>query len=649
MPRNAIDAERRHGVPVRGALFIALAAASGTGFSQESPPAQLETVVVTGSRLEQPTTTSNAATLVNASQIDRLFKPNLPALLADLPGVFTNLPGSRGGVGELILRGGEPNFTAVLVDGIQVNDPTNTRGGSFDFSTLDMTEVERIELLRGPLSSIYGSDALSGIVNIVTHEPTDTLTSQARLVLGSDELTGASARIGGPLLTNSRFSVNAATRRDGRSDNSGGYRSESLSGKLELARRPESELTLHARRNRTEFHAFPDSSGGPLFALSSDQDQRRSGDNTLAATWRRALSDRAQLHLATTLFEHAEHVISPGVTAGPGGEIPANQARSNFSRRLLSIFINVEPLEQLSAAFGASIEQQKGRSTGSLEVAPGFSVPTAYALQRDTAALFGELAYELTDRLAFGAALRIDDSDTATQEATSKVSMSYAMPQTNTRLTLAWATGFKLPSLFSLGDALVGNPLLESETVKSWEIGIETGLGSDRFSIRATAFGQRFENLIDFDFEQFMSVNRDRVRTDGIEISARYRINDALSWTMHGTWLDIDVAGSNEVLRQRPRRHGGIGIEWAPAPTLTIVAGWRHVAERLDASIPTGNRKLASYGLANASLTWRINDSTGLQVAIDDVTDERFEDAIGFPSLGRRLRVSVSTELSGAR
>lgn len=587
--------------------------------------------------------------MIGPIRVETFSKLTVPELLAELPGVFTTLPGSRGSVGEVILRGGEPNFTAVLVDGIQVNDPTNTRGGSFDFSTLGMAEVARIELLRGPLSSIYGSDALSGIVNIVTHEPTGVLASQARLTVGSDDLAGVSARIGGPLSDNGRYSVNASTHRDGRSDDLGGYRSESLTGKLEHAARPGAKLTLHARHSRTELHAYPDSSGGPVFAVINEQDQRQTSDDTFAATWQQTLSDRVQLHVAATVFEHDEHIDSPGVAAGVGGAIPPNQADSDFSRRSFSAFLSTEPRERLSAAFGASVEKQTGRSIGAVNFTPGFSVPTWYILARDSVALFGELAYAPTDRLSLGAALRVDDSDTASQETTGKLSLSYLLPRTSTRLMLMWATGFKLPSLFSLGDALVGNPQLQSETAKSWEIGFETGMGADGFGFRASAFGQRFENLIDFDFEQFMSVNRDRVRTNGIEIEARYRIDRTLSWTLHGTWLDMDVAGSDEILRQRPRRHGGIGFEWEPAPSVTIYAGWRHVGERLDASIPTGERMLASYGRADASVTWRFNETSGLQLAIDNVTDNRYEDAIGFPSLGRRFRLSVHTPLSGSR
>ena len=100
------------------------------------------------------------------------FDVEKPAKLADLlrrvAGVHVDQVGGRGGTGSLYLRGADPNYTLVLVDGVRVNDPTNARGGSFDFSALDVADVERVEIARGPYSAVYGGDALAGVINIVT-------------------------------------------------------------------------------------------------------------------------------------------------------------------------------------------------------------------------------------------------------------------------------------------------------------------------------------------------------------------------------------------------------------------------------------------------------------------------------------------------
>lgn len=132
-----------------------------------------ENVIVTGTRLVGEDAGSNA-TVLDAATIQARDPSSVTDLLRDLPGVFVQQSGGRGGVVSLFTRGAKPNFTLVLLDGVKANDPTNTRGGSYDFSTLDMNDIERIEFVRGPASAIYGSDAVGGVINIITRHGSDT-------------------------------------------------------------------------------------------------------------------------------------------------------------------------------------------------------------------------------------------------------------------------------------------------------------------------------------------------------------------------------------------------------------------------------------------------------------------------------------------
>ena len=108
--------------------------------------------------------------------------------------------GGRGGTGSLYVRGADPNYTLVLVDGVRVNDPTNARGGSFDFSTLDVADVERVEIARGPYSAVYGGDALAGVVNIVTRQaPRENTTASLDAMAGAYDTRELALSAGGPL------------------------------------------------------------------------------------------------------------------------------------------------------------------------------------------------------------------------------------------------------------------------------------------------------------------------------------------------------------------------------------------------------------------------------------------------------------------
>ncbi|HSG67022.1 MAG TPA: TonB-dependent receptor, partial [Gammaproteobacteria bacterium] len=520
--RNCLTAPRGREAGLGGLTCLVLAATSS---AQVGVPTELESITVTATRLPREAEIPSATTTLDTGTIALRNKTTVPELLADVAGLHASQPGGRGSVGELLLRGGEPNFTAVLVNGVEMNDPTNTRGGSFDFSTLDISEVQSIEITRGPLSSVYGSDALSGVINIVTHRPSDTPSSSATLTLGGKELARAGLRVGGPASAHSRYGLSVGTLRDGRHDDDGGYRSTTLSGTYELAPSAAESLTIDARHGETDLHAYPQSSGGPSYAVLRGRDRRRAQDSTLGVRWRQQVSPHAELHVRGAHLEHDEDIRSPGVAAGIGGAIPANSSRAEFTRDVLTLYLTGSPNARLSAAIGLDYEHQHGSSQGLIAAAPGVDLPASYDLTRSTSALFAELAYELSPALDLSAALRLDDSDAGGPESTGRLGASYALAD-RVRLRIAAAQGFKQPSLFSLGDPLVGNSSLVAETATSRELGVDLGAREDALTMEITVFRQRFEDLIDFDFETFTTVNRDSVDADGIELSARWRVAD---------------------------------------------------------------------------------------------------------------------------
>ena len=151
-------------------IWILLAANGGVAMPTSQPE-----IIVTGSRVA--TTADDIAANITVLKRED-FDVEKPAKLSDIlrrvAGLHVDQVGGRGGTGSLYMRGADPNYTLVLVDGVRVNDPTNARGGSFDFSALDVADVERVEIARGPYSAVYGGDALAGVINIVTrHAPAE--------------------------------------------------------------------------------------------------------------------------------------------------------------------------------------------------------------------------------------------------------------------------------------------------------------------------------------------------------------------------------------------------------------------------------------------------------------------------------------------
>ena len=183
--------------------------------SSEAAATQIETVTVTGTRISVNDNPVNGlTTVITREMIESRADENIIDLLRGQSGVHVAQAGGRGGIASVQLRGGDPNFTLVLVDGVKVNDPTNARGGSFDFSALPLAQIERIEIIRGAQSSVYGSDGLGGVVSISTREPS-TAGGSVDVALGESGFRRTSVSLSSSLTDTSQFNVTTASEDDG--------------------------------------------------------------------------------------------------------------------------------------------------------------------------------------------------------------------------------------------------------------------------------------------------------------------------------------------------------------------------------------------------------------------------------------------------
>ena len=601
----------------------------------------METLVVSGTRIPNQRLFSGPSTVIDAAEILVRNDSNAFDLLSDVPGLHVNLPGSRGNIGELFIRGGEPNFTSVFIDGVRMNDPTNTRGGSFDFTTLNIDHIERIEIIRGPSSSVYGSDALSGVINIVMRGGTDTFSGNANAEVGSGNYQRGGLRLSGPISESSQFSIGLSAIEDGDSRSQDNFDGNSIIAKLDLTQNNSTSVSIYARHSSTAAGGFPDSSGGPVLAVIRNKTQRESDDNSASITLTSQLSKNSKLHLSATHYDHHEKIISPGVAPGLDSTIPANRSNNHFSRTALNMFVKSAFMVRLNLAAGLGFEQEIGESSGHIDFTPGITVPTGYQLSREVVSAYAELGYRAATGIGVLAAVRTDNTEMSSRVTTGKITFDYAFGGEHIRIRLENANAFKLPSLFGLADALVGNPNLRPETAKSWELGLELQPPESSLQWQIAAFQQHFENLIDFDFMNFKTVNRSQVDINGIDISGGYDPTESVSLSAHLTYIDIQNLNSNVVLNQRPNFRGGVGLSWRISEKLSSHLSWQYIDERIDTSIPTGQRLLPSYSKLDAAFTWSLKNSVQLNLAIDNLNDSSYEEAIGFPATERRVRLSI--------
>jgi outer membrane receptor protein involved in Fe transport len=604
-------------------LLLAAPAASAT-----PPPADL---VVTASRVEEAP--AGALSVVDSEDIERLQPASLLEALDEVAGVRAFSTGGAGGRSFLSVRGGEPNFTLVLLDGIRLNDPTNSRGGGFDFFMIDPALAERIEVTRGSVSAVHGSDALAGAVNIRLRAPGGGERGAARAQGGSEGDVGLGASIetgwtdGGLLAAGSWYDSGGLT-----AGSSLERRQGMAQGRQRLGGFEARLLGLYGHSDRS---AFPEDSGGPRLAVNRERER---GEAELFATGlsvRRAPTAAIRPNLSLAWSRQEDRSATPAIAPGILDGTPALAADSRFTRfeAIADVGLGRGPIV---ATAGAAFLRESGRSDGTIDF--GFPLPVSFDLVRTTRSAFAEASLRPGGGFGLNLAARYDDVAGGGHRWTGRAAASWMPVNGGPTLFARVGEGYKLPSFYALAHPLIGNPGLRPERSRNVEAGAEQSWGSGNF-VRAALFSNVFRDLIDFDPATFTTVNRDRVRAAGAEIEGEWRPLAALSLGGALSWLDLD---SPTPLRGRPRWQGSLRAAWQASPALELNGAVRFNSDYFDSSIPTGLIRAQGHGEADLGLRWKASERFSVIAALRNLTGSDYEDAVGFPATGRAARVTVA-------
>ncbi|MEQ8264465.1 TonB-dependent receptor [Pseudohaliea sp.] len=587
----------------------------------------METVLVTGTRLSG--SPEFATTVLDRRQIELLSPASTTSLLRAIPHLYLFENGGPGGLSFASIRGGDPNFTLVLIDGVAVNDPTNSRGGGFDFNQIDPAAIDRVEVHRGGISAIYGGDALSGVIHFITR--------------GSDGVNLA-AGVGNK---GQRHASATASRR----------LTDSLSGLISLGL---SELEVsHAQRYRNEqamfkvrkdtgsasgdlllsiseqtANAFPEDSGGSLATL---QEIEYRDSRQIVASGRGRL-DMGETLTATALVAHADHREDsdhPGIAPGALEGVPASEITSRFQQTTVDVNLAGYLGKHLSAVAGATARKSTGRNDGVVDF--GAPVPVDYRLEQNVFSGYAELGWA-QGGFNGNAGLRIDDPEGFERETSLRLSASYSVTS-NLTLNASLSEGYKLPSFFALAHPLVGNPDLEPERSDSWEWGIAYRT-RDNLEIKATYFQVDYQNLVDFDPEAFTQINRGSVTMEGTELSAGWTISEAVRLDASATHLDAKALESEGALRRRPKWLTNIQLSARLSPALDGFIALRHRDDFIDSSVLTGEKTLGGFSSLDAGANWSLGSRLELALTFENLLDNPREDAIGLRGPERTWRVT---------
>lgn len=547
-------------------------------------------------------------------------------VLKQVPGLYVDQPGGRGGTSSVYIRGGDPNFTLVLIDGVEVNDPTNSRGGSFDFSTLSTDNIERIEIVRAPLSALYGSGAQSGVINIITRRGKAKPDVSFQVSGGRLGSFRGLARTSG-LKFIADYSLSASYLDDGEPVAGSEFVSKSVSANIGLILSDDIELRSTLRYADIRSETFPDDSGGPEFAVIRSPEERDPKQFTLGTNLTHNPFSWWEYSFSAGVYNNEEDISSPGAAPGlrdPFG-VPPSDTDTSFTRYESALINRFSLAKVVNLSLGAEWKFEEGSSRGFLLI-QDFQAPVAFDLERKTWAPFFEVRLSAVPNLLVQAGVRIDFPEGFDHEISPRLGVSYTIKPTGTTLRANWGEGFKLPSFFALGNPIVGNPDLIPEKSRSFDIGFVQNLWKDRISAGVTYFYNEFTNLVDFEEgPPPRLVNRSEVIAQGVEMTFDAQPSEALQLNAHLTYSDTDIKRTEEELRNRPKWFGGFSVWWRPSRTVKINLDGTYAGKVLDSSIPTGDIELDPYARFDLAATWTARENVRLFLAVENLFDADYE------------------------
>ncbi|MFL6198993.1 MAG: TonB-dependent receptor plug domain-containing protein [Thermoanaerobaculia bacterium] len=563
---------------------------------------------------------TGSVTVIDREAIEASGARTVGELLRLAPGVSVTTNG-RGGASVAMIRAGEPNFTLVLLDGVALNDPTYQVGDVFNLEGLPTAGIERIEIVRGPLSSFYGSTGLAGAVQIFTRSGGKP-SADAEVSAGD-----ASFRKGTGTVSGKTWSVTALWEEEAeriaeeRFEQAGGLASLSLP--VGGAR-----LQLKARGAWWEGDDYPDASGGPVYG---DGALRHSDHEELSLAAGLSFGERHKLD--ASVYRHNLDRDSPAVLP----LVPDSIEETRYTRARFGWASVLRSSEALRWSAGVDVQREQGENESVLAASfiPG-GLPGDYDISRTLPGAYTELIAGRGD-WTFELGSRIDLPEDSAAQWSPRLGIARQLG--HTRLRASAGRAWKLPSFFALASPpeLGGNPGLRPETVLGGDLGAEWRL--DRSDAGLTLFYNRYENLIDFDFDAFTHLNRAEVETHGVEGTWGWKPRDGISLRANTTWQEFE---SEADLRHRPRWTGSLLARWQPAEALTLDLDAQAVSRFFDRQIPVeARRTVDSYELLGLGAAWRFARPWELRLRLDNLLDERYETLIGFPGAERSLRAGL--------
>ncbi len=608
-------------------------------------------LIVTAARGPQdPAKVGQSVTVLNAAAIEASQQVLVSDLVSRTAGVAYSRNGGPGGITTLRIRGAEGDQTVAVVDGVKINDPS-APGGGYNFANLLTGDVSRIEILRGAQSTLWGSQAIGGVINIVTAEPTRALEGGLQAEVGtqnSSYVRGAAGGISDHLvwrLSASHDQTDGVSAVAGGAEDDG-HRVTAVSGRARVIASEALSLDLRAvyTQSRNDFDGFP----APAYVFADTAQHGEMEELVAYAGLNVALLDgRFRNRLA---FGYTN---SDTLNYDPGQAVTPVTFDSTGRNKRWEYQGSLEITPAWTATFGAEREHASFRTRSPSAFAPA---PAAATAKAGIDSLYGQVRGDLSDHLSVSVGLRRDSHDTFGDHSLGQVAAAWTVAP-GTVVRASFGQGFKAPTLYQLYSEY-GNLALAAEQADAWDLGVEHTVGDGWLMVSATGFGRETENQIDFVSCAFGSpaaicnpggvprfgyyANTAKTAAHGVELVAAVE-RGPFSLDANYTWTHTEnrSAGANhgKQLARRPEHQANLAATYNWPVGLSTTAAIRYVGASFDNA--AGSYTLQSFTLLDLRAAYPVSETLEVYGRVDNVLDDSYETARNYGTQGRTATVGV--------
>jgi len=640
----------------RAASLLTMAVLTGNACQSAAEDTGMlaDSIIVTATRIPTPSSRiGSSVSVITAADIETYQYRNIGDALQSIPSLSVVRNGGAGKLTSIFSRGTNANHILVLIDGIEINDPA-TPDGRVDLANIYIGDVERIEVLEGPQGTLYGSDAIGGVIQIFTKKGHGGPAASGMLEGGSFGTLNEQASAGGGSEQGS-WTLNVQhDDTDGHSALSGDFRQPNgvldddghealtLSSRLVYSPADIIEFDFSGRYIESD-----DDLDLNVYPVRDDSDSHSNGEQLY-------LGLNTRLSLFDGRTDHRLGVSYTDIDRHDRDDFdPVNSddfLRDHNSATKLKFELQNDVYLSDAQTLTLGLETEKDSIDASLVSESLFGTYTSGTDESvRNNAVYLQDSFIIGDRLSGTAGVRLDDYETFDQETTWRLAAAYPLPATGTRLKGSYATGFKAPTLVQLYGVsatsfgpFTGNPDLKPETSNGWELGFEQALSAMDIRFGATYYRNDIKDLITFSDDFTTNINRNEVETRGVEAFLDARITGALKAGIDYNYTRAFDVDTGEDLRRRPLNKAVTHLDYTPRQELSLAAEGIFIGKRYDTDPVTGARiRRGGYFIANLTAAWTLTRRWELFGRIENLFDRNYDEPAGFEQPGTGIYAGV--------